>query len=241
MLEASATAAAWRRPRSGSCPGTGRCLTSADPVERGPAPLRPLRRPHGPTSPPGPTFRSCSPDRADSCRPLDRLGRYESDCTARGCLAPLSRSPNSLQVPEAHTSLELELAIKAAGGARRRPRHFRQHSAERPQPATGQPLPRGERLPAGPRAGRGRPRPRGRGRAAAGRQAVGHPPRRPQSCLRPVGLPALARRVGWQPSRIGWTYSCSAPIGAVSQVVGRLSWAPSPTGWERQGGAIIDF
>jgi hypothetical protein len=117
MLETSATAAAWRRPRSGSCSGTGGCLTSADPVERGPAPLLPLRRPHGPTSPPGPTdLPLCSPDRADSCRPLDRLGRYESDCTARVCLAPLSRSANSLQVTKLILPLELELAIKAAGG-----------------------------------------------------------------------------------------------------------------------------
>jgi hypothetical protein len=69
-----------------------------------------------PTLPPGPTFRSCSPDRADSCRPLDRLGRYESDCTARACLAPLSRSANSLQVTKLILPLEPELAIKAAGG-----------------------------------------------------------------------------------------------------------------------------
>ena len=193
MLEASATAAAWRRPRSGSCSGTGGCLTSADPVEQGPAPLLPLRRPHGPTSPPGPTFRSRSPDRADPHRPLDRLDRYESDCTARGCLAPLSRSANSLQVTKLILPLELELGIKAAGGLDADHGTFggTLPSDRSPLRATASP----SRAPTGRTASRPRPPTPSRARAAAGRQAVGHPPRRPQSCLRPVG-PAGAGAAG---------------------------------------------
>lgn len=193
MLEASATAAGWRRPRSGSCPGIGGCLTSADPVERGPAPLLPLRRPHGPTSPPGPTFRSCSPDRVDSRRPLDRLDRYENDCTARACLALLSRSANSGY--EAHTSLGAGAGVEGRRRARRRPRHLRRHPAERPQPATGQPLPRA-RAPTGRTASWPRPPTPSRARAGCGRPPSGWASTAtPQSCLRLVG-PAGAGAAG---------------------------------------------
>jgi hypothetical protein len=167
---------------------------SADPVERGPAPLLPLRRRHGPTSPPGPTFRSCSPDRADSCRPLDRLGRYESDCTARGCLAPLLRSANSLSGYEAHTSLGAGAGAGAGDQgrqrARRRPRHLRRHPAKRPQPATGQPLPRA-RAPTGRSASWPRPSTPSRARAGCRR-----PPSGRASTATPSELPAASGPAG---------------------------------------------
>ena len=92
---------------------------------------------------------------------------------------------------------------RGQGGRRARPgsRGLRRPRLGRAQPAARQPLPRAQRLPAGPRAGRAGPPARERGRAAAGRPPARHPRDALKAAFAQWGLPPLERRVGWQPNR----------------------------------------
>jgi hypothetical protein len=201
------------------------------PDERRPSRTGPCAAPAPPASarpnlPPGPTFRSCSPDRVDSRRPLDRLGRYENDCTARACLALLSRSANSGY--EAHTSLGAGAGDEGRRRARRRPRHLRRHPAKRPQPATGQPLPRA-RAPTGRTASWPRPPTPSPARAwAASRQAakrLGLHRDALKAAFGQWGLPALARRVARQPTRFQTDRAEAERAFAVAERLGSVNAA----------------
>jgi hypothetical protein len=84
---------------------------------------------------------------------------------------------------------------------RRRSWRLRWHPAGRAQSAAGQSLPCAERLPAAAGAGRGRPRPGERGGLRQAARQLGIHRDALRAAFQQWGLPALERRVGWQPSR----------------------------------------